>query len=57
MGILFDQDTVTEFYENELKQDAKIELLIQQFKDKKISAEDAATYLDVPVKKFLDMVK
>ena len=69
MGILFDQDIITRNYENEIfeegkaegmqqgMQQGKVSILVKQFKDKKISAQDGADYLNITVDAFLELVK
>ncbi|MBP3201534.1 MAG: hypothetical protein J6M39_07805 [Lachnospiraceae bacterium] len=69
MGILFDQDTVTEFYENEIYENGKAEgmqqgmkqgmlkVLIDMVKDKLLSVADAAKRLGVSEKEFMRLSK
>ena len=65
MGILFDQDTVTEFYEEELKREdrqegrleEKMSLLFDLVKNKLISVKEAAKRLGVSEKEFMRLSK
>ena len=65
MGILFDQDIITRNYENEIfeegkaegVQQGKVSILVKQFKDKKISAQEGADYLSITVNEFLELAK
>ena len=73
MGILFDQDIITRNYENEIfeegkaegiqqgmqqgMQQGKVSILVKQFKDKKISAQEGADYLSITVNEFLELAK
>ena len=65
MDVLYDENVVMESYENELRQEGiqqgmqqgMQQILIRQFKDKKITAQDGATYLNISVDEFLKLVK
>ena len=69
MGILFDQGTVTEFYEEKLKKEAREEgrkegrleekmlLLFDLVKDKLLSVKEAAKRLGVSEKEFMRLSK
>ena len=69
MGILFNQDIITRNYENEIfeegkaegkaegMQQGKVSILVKQFKDKKISAQEGADYLSITVNEFLELAK
>ena len=65
MGILFDQDTVTEFYENEIYENGKAEgmkqgmlkVLIGMVKEKLLSVAEAAKRLGVSEKEFMRLSK
>ena len=73
MGILFDQDTVTEFYENEIYENGKAEgraegraeglkqgtlnAIINMFKKGIIKIKDAAKELGVSEKEFMKLAK
>ena len=69
MGILFDQDIITRNYENEIfeegkaegmkqgLQQGKVSILVKQFKDKKISVQEGADYLNITVNEFLELAK
>ena len=65
MGILFDQDTVTEFYENEIYENGKAEgmkqgtlkTIVNMFKKGIIKITDAAKELGVSEKEFMKLAK
>ena len=61
MGILFDQDTVTKYYEKELKAEAReegeIDAFVKMYKQGYIKAGDAARMLNKTVNEFLTLAK
>ena len=64
MEVLFDEDVVMENYEHEIAERAeqrgiergRVNVLIQLFKEKKISAQEGADYLNMSVDEFLKLV-
>ena len=61
MDVLYNDDIIMESYEHEIREEGReegmINILVRQFKDKKISANEGANYLGVTVEKFLELVK
>ena len=61
MDVLYNDDIIMESYEHEIREEGReegmINILVRQFKDKKISANEGAHYLGVTVEKFLELVK
>ena len=61
MDVLYNDDVIMESYEHEIREEGReegmINILVRQFKDKKISAKEGADYLGVTIEKFLELVK
>ena len=61
MDVLYDENVVMESYENELRQEGMQQgmqqILVRQYKDKKISEQEGAKYLNISVQEFLELVK
>ena len=65
MTSVYDQKTATDMYGNERyatglatgMQQGIVSILVRQFKDKKISAQDGADYLNITVNEFLELVE
>lgn len=64
MDLLFDEETINRIHDKVVAKEAReegiqqgmIDILVRQFKDKKISANDGANYLGISVNEFLDLV-
>lgn len=64
MDLLFDEETINRIHDKAVAKEAReegiqqgmIDILVRQFNDKKISAEEGAEYLGVSVNEFLDLV-
>lgn len=61
MDVLYNDNIIMESYEHEIREEGReegmINILVRQFKDKKISAKEGADYLGITVEKFLELVK